>query len=57
MPLDALTSQRIRALEIVLAWLIAQSIESTEEGFDEASSSFTYIMDLAEKISPEPEDA
>lgn len=55
-PLDALTQARIRSLEIVLAWLIAQSIESSEEGFAEASSSITYIMDLAEKISPEEED-
>ena len=68
-PLDALTQARIRSLEIVLAWLVGLFItyvkgrtdpqalvESIPEGFSKASSSPTYIMDLAEKISPEEED-
>ena len=56
-PLDALTQTRIRSLEIVLAWLIEQSLDEPDPEFIEAAMSPTYIMDLAEKIAPEDEDA
>ena len=55
-PLDALTQTRIRSLEIVLAWLIEQSLDAPDPEFTEAAMTPTYIMDLAEKISPEEED-
>ena len=56
-PLDALTQARIRSLEIVLAWLIEQSLDAPDPEFTEAAMIPTYIMDLAEKIAPEEEDA
>ncbi len=55
-PLDALTEARIRSLEIVLAWLIEQSLDAPDPEFIKAAMRPTYIMDLAEKISPEEED-
>ena len=58
MPLDALTTQRIRALEIVVAWLIEQSLmEDTVQEFDATAMSPTYILELAENIQSEAEDA
>ena len=56
-PLDALTQARIRSLEIVLAWLIEQSLDVPDPEFTEAAMKPEYIMDLAEKIAPEEEDA
>ena len=53
MPLDALTTQRIRALEIVVAWLIEQSIPLVDPGFNKAAMVPTYILELAEQISAE----
>lgn len=50
-PLDALTQQRIRSLEIVVSWLIEQHVlEATDPDFHEAAMSPTYILELAEKI-------
>ena len=56
-PLDALTQARIRSLEIVLAWLIEQSLDAPDPEFTEAAVKPEYIMDLAEKIAPEEADA
>ena len=59
MPLDALTTQRIRALEIVLSWLIGQSIAGGPEyvpEFVEAAQNPTYILELAEKIGESLEE-
>ncbi len=52
-PLDALTQARIRSLEVVVAWLIEQSLmeDADHQPFLEAALSPTYIIDLAEKIS------
>ena len=52
MPLDALTTQRIRSLEIVVAWLIENQLDAS---LDYPLSSYaaanpTYILELAENI-------
>ena len=58
-PLDALTTARIRSLEIVVAWLIEQSLDAPNPVFSEAAMEPTYILDLAESITQtfEEEDA
>ena len=56
-PLDALTQARIKSLEIVVAWIIEQSMPVVDLEFNEAAQKPTYIMDLAEQIAPEEEDA
>ena len=50
MPLDALTTQRIRALETVLAWVIESSMVDPPRDFLGQAISPTYILELAEKI-------
>lgn len=58
MPLDALTTQRIRALEIVVAWLIGSRLEEyfVDDQFAEVSMEPTYILELAEKIQEAQEE-
>ena len=69
-PLDALTLQRLRSLEIVVAWLVGivvtyisgrtdprTVVDSFMEDFAAASDSPTYILELAEQIQGEEEDA
>ena len=63
MPLDALTTQRIRSLEVVLAWLIGRTVafdsgvgETPPEFFDEAMAP-AYMLELAEKIQEQLEEA
>lgn len=56
MPLDALTQQRIRALEIVVAWLIEQSFDNPDDDFALSSQNPNYILELAENIMGELED-
>ena len=58
-PLDALTQARIRSLEVVLAWLIEQSLDAPNPVFSEVAMEPTYILDLAESITKtfEEEDA
>lgn len=51
-PLDALTLARLRALEIVLAWLIEQSLDESDPEFTAAAMDPQYILELAEKIGP-----
>jgi len=52
MPLDALTTQRIRSLEIVVAWLIEQSLmeEADHQPFLDVALSPAYIIEFAENI-------
>ena len=50
MPLDALTTQRIRALEIVVAWIIESSMVDPPNEFGAAAQVPTYILELAENI-------
>ncbi len=55
-PLDALTLQRLRSLEIVLAWLIEQSMVEPPEDFAQSAIKETYILELADKIQEAQED-
>ncbi len=56
-PLDALTLQRLRSLEIVVSWLIGQSLSGEPDpNFAFASMDPTYILELAERIQEELED-
>ena len=55
-PLDALTQARIRSLEVVLAWLIEQSLDAPNPVFSKAAMEPTYILDLAESISEAAEE-
>ncbi len=55
-PLDALTQARIRSLEVVLAWLIEQSLDAPNPVFSKVAMEPTYILDLAENIQKAQED-
>ncbi len=50
MPLDALTTQRIRALEIVMAWVIESSMADPPGDYMKEAMNPTYILEFAEKI-------
>jgi hypothetical protein len=60
-PLDALTEARIRSLEIVVTWLMEQSILPIAERqkFSDIAMTDGYILDFAEKVvaAQEEQDA